>query len=263
MSESELTMLENELEGNEAVMHLQLKEKFKGSTKCDIIEQLITENSRLTVSYNNENYTVMIKDSDETEILGPFTIKLSEMGYNPTTVEQPILNLQREEIAPNVNVFMPRINGEKGLHLFLCPVAECTEMYVRVATAKLHALAHLNIKPYVCDYPGCRWSFYTIHKLARHCDTHLKRKDYECSVPGCGKRFTTMYNYKEHKKKHDLPAILECPVESCNKMFQNHKTRNDHIRTHERSEASFICPVETCNKRFFSAVTLQVRYTLF
>lgn len=233
------------------------KPKPKTTSRIEFIKQIVNSNCSINIHPFGETYKITIADKDENEVLEPFFIKATDMGYNQSSSTQQVLVIKQEILAPNLETVMTRICGNKGLNLFLCPLMKCREAHVKKASAKLHALTHMDIKPYACNHPGCRWRFFSMNKLERHQQTHLKRKDFACTVEGCGKRFTTAYNFKSHKKKHELPAVLKCSIETCDKMFQNYKELNAHIKTHSRSEASFICSVPECQKRFFNVATLN------
>lgn len=234
------------------------KASFVNSSKCDLLQNDGETGSYVELLQEDETLMLHVKDSNGKEIVPFHYILSAEVGGQ---VEHPFIHqnisvVSSVELSPELNIQMPKLQTEQGLRLFLCPIQECRKAFIQFASAKLHALSHLEHKPYKCNFPNCRWAFYTPFKLRRHKETHSKRKDFVCDVPGCARRFTTIYNLSGHKRLHDRPANLPCPVKKCNKMFQTIRGRQLHLRSHRRSEASLECSASNCNKKFFTQTAL-------
>ncbi|KAJ8936506.1 hypothetical protein NQ314_012370 [Rhamnusium bicolor] len=177
-------------------------------------------------------------------------------NYMPPEKTQRITSVVLVQICKELDVVLPQIITNLGAKIHLCPL-RCTKAFLHIADAKLHALKHMEIKPYKCDKPDCPWEFYTACKLARHAETHSQNKNFVCDILNCKKTFSTIYNLNEHKKKHNKPATLPCPVKGCNQLFQNDNQRRAHFKTHNHSEAPFRCNNGKCTKSFFAQTLLD------
>ena len=97
---------------------------------------------------------------------------------------------------------------------------------------KLHVMKHFNLKPFHCDYPGCKWRFVTQAKLQRHRKSHEKAKPYPCSFNNCDKMFSSSYNLSVHMKSHS--RLLDHPCTLCNQKFSSKNSLNEHISRYAR-----------------------------
>lgn len=236
-----------------------LSKTSESMSKYEKIELLVKPGIFICVYHLSDKCKVTFEDQNNCEILPPFYVNTKELTAHPHSeaIKQTVENVKKEILGPNVETLMPCVNGEKGLHVYICPQMECQEAHFKYAAAKLHALIHLGIKPYACDHPRCEWRFFTLFKLKRHQETHTKKKHYECPLTDCKKRFTTRYNLNIHLKLHERPAELECPVKGCNERFQTPRIREVHLKQHDRSEAEFTCTISSCQKRFFTLMALN------
>ncbi|KAI8900376.1 hypothetical protein BC833DRAFT_515311, partial [Globomyces pollinis-pini] len=78
-----------------------------------------------------------------------------------------------------------------------CPYPECSKIYTRAYTLKLHISAsHHHLKPFECTHNGCEQKFARKHDLIRHCKTHLNERLFECQ--DCNRKFRR----KDHLMMH-------------------------------------------------------------
>lgn len=243
----------SEPEGN------KLNQCTKVCSKYSLLEVNSKANMFIELVQDDNVLKVKIRNSQGDEIVPFHCLSPSEVGgqIKHPFIRQAVATICQIELAPELDLCMPKLQTEQGLKLFLCPQQDCREAFMRLAIAKLHGLVHLEHKPYKCSYANCTWAFYTPFKLRRHEDTHFKRKDFICPFPDCARRFTTIYNLNGHKRRHERPADLPCPVDGCNEMFQTIRARQIHLRGHHPSEASFECPEPACSKKFFTQASLQ------
>lgn len=228
-------------------------------TKCSTLENSCDSGIYMELVQEEDILKLLVRNSNGDEIIPSHCVSPNEVGgqIKHPFIRQLISVVSRVQLSEDYDLHMPKMQTEQGLKVFLCPHEECHLGFMRLATAKLHSLVHLEHKPYKCTFPNCTWAFYTPFKLRRHQDTHFKRKDFVCPIPDCARRFTTIYNLNGHKRLHERPADLPCPVQKCNQMFQTTRARQIHLRTHRISEASFECTEPNCNKKFFTQTSLQ------
>lgn len=227
--------------------------------KCAVLEKTCDTGIYIELVQEEEILKLIVRSSSGEEVIPFHCIAPNEVGgqIKHPFIRQLISSVDKVQLSDDLELQMPKIQTEQGLKVFLCPHEDCQLGFMRLATAKLHSLIHLEHKPYKCTFEKCTWAFYTPFKLRRHQDTHYKRKDFVCPVAECARRFTTIYNLNGHKRLHERPADLPCPVHKCNEMFQTTRARQVHLRSHRISEASFECSEPHCNKKFFTQTSLQ------
>lgn len=232
--------------------------------KYNVLDREKDNNLYIELVQQEDVLKLLIRRDTGNEIIPFHCIPPAEVGgqIKHPFIRQAIESITKVELAPKLNMFLPKIQAEQGLKVFLCPVQQCNMGFIKMTTARTHSLMHLKIKPYKCKQENCKWAFYTPFKLRRHEETHAKRKDYICPIEGCNRRFTTIYNLNGHKRTHARPADLPCFVEECEEKFQTTKARQQHMKTHCRSEGSFRCEESNCNKKFFTETALLTHQKL-
>ncbi|AET41659.1 uncharacterized protein Ecym_8389 [Eremothecium cymbalariae DBVPG len=55
-----------------------------------------------------------------------------------------------------------------------CPI--CYKTFTRKISVNIHMVVHTNLKPYACDYPGCKKKFNVKGNLQRHSKCHKLQK---------------------------------------------------------------------------------------
>lgn len=117
-----------------------------------------------------------------------------------------------------------------------------------------HMNEHSGAKPYQCDEPGCRESFFNRRALGRH-KKHIHNKTFMCLEPGCGKVFSVKSILMQHSETHSDARPWACREPGCGKRFKTEDVLKGHRRVHTK-EKKFACDFQGCGKRFGYKVDL-------
>ena len=107
--------------------------------------------------------------------------------------------------------------------------------------------AHSDLKPWICNYPGCAFRTKSVgklnsHKKRKHEPNEELRKPYACKFDNCEYRATYKHQMNSHVwRKHtsDRSRNFQCPL--CPSRFYSEAERKKHISLHTREGISYEC----------------------
>jgi KRAB domain-containing zinc finger protein len=126
------------------------------------------------------------------------------------------------------------LEKHRKVHLPALSCNECGRLFRLKRVLLLHVQRHFQLRPYVCDVPGCTY----LAKVHDDLKSHKKKVHpsilYKCRK--CGKSIKSQSFYMQHMIKHDTdtpPGVIKCIYEGCQLMFKYVEIMRKHfIKAH-------------------------------
>ncbi|XP_072263642.1 Krueppel-like factor 11 isoform X2 [Pyxicephalus adspersus] len=169
---------------------------------------------------------------------------------------QPVCNTTIKPILPQTtSLSQPVLMGtpmSPGTVMFVLPQApvnqppqHCPQTLMTVGNTKLLPLAPAPVfitsgqtsppqmdfsrrRNYVCNFTGCRKTYFKSSHLKAHLRTHTGEKPFSCNWEGCEKKFARSDELSRHRRTHTGEKKFACPL--CERRFM----RSDHLTKHAR-----------------------------
>lgn len=219
------------------------------AVKTETVEPLILEEVQ-TMAIEKEE--IQDDTKDEAVEYGDEDQEQFEILHEDEYIEEDAETIYEPKVAPKrKSSRVEKTPKEKGRDNYQKLLQKCDICLKMIERNRMdgHMNKHNEIRPYVCDEPGCGKPFYCklllrLHRKSMHTGTSIP-----CDV--CLKHFPSERSLYAHKLRHRNEGRYSCDY--CNKSFNNSNSLKRHLLTHS-GVREFSC--DYCLQAFYRKFNL-------